>query len=781
MWSVNAIEGSPSSTARARDASIDPASASHDHCVWTWLSGGSMLSMIGQPTERSQAYARPAGGASSRHPYARPGAIRRFGSVLAGTCPAVLRSAPLGDAPPGMAMILLMVLAQLYGVVQMALLGWAARTIRLRVLLLAMLGGVYAAAPVAALLEVGWTRMVAAVSGDPLFEVTSRASYTVAPFIEECVKLVPLLLLWLVVRSVRRQWGVTDFVLAGAALGAGFGLAEDLLRYADDAGRAVHLASGGWVIPAGLSAPTVPGVREALTSWLPAGVGSGGPLGDGPADAINVHLVWSCVAGLGLALALRGGWRRAWLVGLGLVALAGADHAAFNTQGIAGGLARALAAPFGAARVLIWAYPLAVLATAIWLDRRALSTPSPLPSTNPASAAAEAAARASAASASAAGGPAAGAPAGGGAGVVGSGASALVVVGGLGVRKAASRLFVVWPRRGAGRCAGAGNRADRSGAGPGWGAGGVAGLAGGGAAALQQGRSRGWPLAGGGGAADDPARAAGAAVAAAPAPAGAVPAGRRRPQFGERAAGDGDALPVLAGDRGGGRRCGLDGLEPGRGGAPPPRGPAPPGRRRARHRDPAAAGPRRLAAGLADRLLAAAPRPRAHRSPARGRPHPRRGRSGAADRRPAVGPGRGRRGPTVRLRPAGRRWWRAAVDRGQRGAGREAGRLGGRRWRRRRPDGRRRRRREQRERRGRRGARRQWRRPRRVHHGRPRAGVGPRAGAGPALHGRRAGAARRPSRRGGRARGQAHPRADPPDAHRRGGPADPGAERGPVR
>jgi RsiW-degrading membrane proteinase PrsW (M82 family) len=311
-----------------------------------------------------------------------------------------------------MAMILLMVLAQLYGVVQMALLGWAARTIRLRVLLLAMLGGVYAAAPVAALLEVGWTRMVAAVSGDPLFEVTSRASYTVAPFIEECVKLVPLLLLWLVVRSVRRQWGVTDFVLAGAALGAGFGLAEDLLRYADDAGRAVHLASGGWVIPAGLSAPTVPGVREALTSWLPAGVGSGGPLGDGPADAINVHLVWSCVAGLGLALALRGGWRRAWLVGLGLVALAGADHAAFNTQGIAGGLARALAAPFGAARVLIWAYPLAVLATAIWLDRRALCTPSPLPSTNPASAAAEAAARASAASASAAGGPASGPTAG---------------------------------------------------------------------------------------------------------------------------------------------------------------------------------------------------------------------------------------------------------------------------------------------------------------------------------------------------------------------------------
>ena len=101
-------------------------------------------------------------------------------------------------------MILLMVLAQLYGVLQLALLGWAARTVRLRVLLLAMLCGLYAAAPVAVLLEMSWTRTVAAISGDPLFEVISRASYTVDPFIEECVKLAPLLLLWALVRSARR-------------------------------------------------------------------------------------------------------------------------------------------------------------------------------------------------------------------------------------------------------------------------------------------------------------------------------------------------------------------------------------------------------------------------------------------------------------------------------------------------------------------------------------------------------------------------------------------------
>jgi len=270
-------------------------------------------------------------------------------------------------------MILLMALTQLYGVAQLALLGWVARVVRLRVLLLAALAGTYAAAPAALLLEAGWTRVVAALSGRSLPAAGALASWTVDPLIEECAKLAPLLLLWLLVRSPRRQWGGTDLVLAGAALGAGFGLAEQLLRFATHAGQAVHLDTGGWAFPAGPASVSVPGVARALGSWLPAGVATGG-LPDA-AGSLDLHLMWSAVAGLGLALALRrGADARLRLAGLALIALAVADHAAANTQGTAGSLARTLATPFTTARPLAWAWPLAALAAAIWLDRQRPAT-----------------------------------------------------------------------------------------------------------------------------------------------------------------------------------------------------------------------------------------------------------------------------------------------------------------------------------------------------------------------------------------------------------------------
>ena len=278
-------------------------------------------------------------------------------------------------------MVVLMVLAQVYGVVQLAVLGWAARTVRFRVLVLAMLAGLYAAAPAAALLQVAWTRAFAALSGVPLAEVTTTASYTLDPLIEELAKVAPLVVLWWALRSLRRQWAATDFVLAGAAIGAGFGLAEDLLRYADQAVRAVHLPAGGWIIPVGLNPPTVPGIGHLLGSWLPAGVAGGGVLGSVPGDAIDVHLVWSSLAGLGVALAVRQGQRRIRLAGLALVLLAAADHAAFNTQGVAGELARALATPLNATRGLIGLYPLAVLAFAVWLDRREMAAANAGPNT----------------------------------------------------------------------------------------------------------------------------------------------------------------------------------------------------------------------------------------------------------------------------------------------------------------------------------------------------------------------------------------------------------------
>jgi PrsW family intramembrane metalloprotease len=268
--------------------------------------------------------------------------------------------------------IVLMVLAQLYGVVQLMVLGWAARTVRWRVLLLASVAGIYVSAPVAVLLQTGWTRVFAELSGIPLVDVVQLAAYTVDPFIEETVKLLPLLALWLLAASVRRQWGLTDFVLAAAALGAGFGLTEELLRFSGEAGRAIALPGGGFLLAVGFSGPTVPGLGQILGAWLPVGVGSSGLFaGGGPADGIDIHLVWSAIAGLGLGLLLLpGGFRR--LIGLLLIAAAATDHAAFNTQ-VGGALAQAIASPLGALRNLVGIYALAALAVAVFLDRQAMA------------------------------------------------------------------------------------------------------------------------------------------------------------------------------------------------------------------------------------------------------------------------------------------------------------------------------------------------------------------------------------------------------------------------
>ncbi|MEV6031478.1 PrsW family glutamic-type intramembrane protease [Nonomuraea sp. NPDC052116] len=106
--------------------------------------------------------------------------------------------------------------------------------------------GLYRCGMLAALLELAWTRGVAAWSGEAVREVVGTASYTVDPFIEEVVKVIPLAVAAWVVRR-RLRWGLTDHLLLGAALGAGFALLEALLRLSHLAGRAIPVV-GGWVI-----------------------------------------------------------------------------------------------------------------------------------------------------------------------------------------------------------------------------------------------------------------------------------------------------------------------------------------------------------------------------------------------------------------------------------------------------------------------------------------------------------------------------------------------------
>ncbi|MFF5495174.1 PrsW family intramembrane metalloprotease [Streptomyces aquilus] len=215
-------------------------------------------------------------------------------------------------------MTVLMVAAAMYGVVQLLLLSTLTRSVGVATTLLAVLVGVYACGTAAALLELTYTRLIADQTDQSLIRVVDTTAYTAAPWVEELIKVSPLLLVGLY-GKVRRQWGLTDFTLLGAALGAGFGLLEALLRYSLDADRAIA-AHGGWIVPESLSAPYVPGPAQVFTSWLPAPVA---PLDLGRGGEVAVgtftHLVWSALAGLGVGVLwrARGWWKPLALLPLG--------------------------------------------------------------------------------------------------------------------------------------------------------------------------------------------------------------------------------------------------------------------------------------------------------------------------------------------------------------------------------------------------------------------------------------------------------------------------------
>ena len=88
-------------------------------------------------------------------------------------------------------MVVVIVAAAVYSAVQVAVPGWAARSVRLRTVLIAVPAVVVAAVP-----------------------VTVRvAAYSVDPAIEELVKVGVVAAVWWAVARVRRQWGLTDVVV----------------------------------------------------------------------------------------------------------------------------------------------------------------------------------------------------------------------------------------------------------------------------------------------------------------------------------------------------------------------------------------------------------------------------------------------------------------------------------------------------------------------------------------------------------------------------------------
>jgi len=265
-------------------------------------------------------------------------------------------------------MIIAIVFAYVWGVIQLIVLGSLARTVRVRTVLTALVTGLYACALLAVLLQAAWSRPAAWLIGMDFYLFRDLATHSVDPFIEEIVKLLPLVVL-LTVPVIRRQWSITDCVLVAAATGSGFGLAEDLYRYGASPDHA-NAVNGGWMLTTSIALPMVPSLWTSVTSWLPAGVGDSTVFSVTGSPSLNLHLAWSAIGGLAVGLfRLRGGTVRL-TVGALLLFYIGADHAAFNAGYQGDWVAAALRwLRFGALRELLGLMPIAALAVAWWLDR----------------------------------------------------------------------------------------------------------------------------------------------------------------------------------------------------------------------------------------------------------------------------------------------------------------------------------------------------------------------------------------------------------------------------
>jgi RsiW-degrading membrane proteinase PrsW (M82 family) len=243
--------------------------------------------------------------------------------------------------------------------VQLIVLGSFARVAGTRIVLSAIAVGLFACAPLAVLLQTVWIRTAASATGVYIGSVVRTASYTVDPFMEEILKLLPLLML-LRMPAVRRQWSVTDCVLIAAATGSGFGLAESLYRLGSAPDQA-NWIGGGWIVGINISLPVVPSVATSLTAWLPSSLSN-------PGSTINLHLAWSALGGLGVGLLLRLRGSVRWLLTAAVLLYIGVDHAANNAQ--VNSVGGSLVAVFGRLRQYLGLLPIAALAIAWWLDRR---------------------------------------------------------------------------------------------------------------------------------------------------------------------------------------------------------------------------------------------------------------------------------------------------------------------------------------------------------------------------------------------------------------------------
>jgi hypothetical protein len=222
-----------------------------------------------------------------------------------------------------------MVVAAVVSVTQLAVLGSWGRSLRITTLLQGIAVGFLVCGFATVTIQFAWTRIAAALSSIPVYDIQRFAAWTLDPFIEEIFKIAPLLLLMWWRPRIQKQLGYTDHLLYGAALGMGFELLEAALRYAR-LGRMAGDYGGQFVVDGGLfGLVRVPNLWEALFTWQPAPVVIDEFLGAG--DSSIQHLVWTALAGVGVAWFARWkGPRR--LLGLLPMLLASLDHANYNMR-----------------------------------------------------------------------------------------------------------------------------------------------------------------------------------------------------------------------------------------------------------------------------------------------------------------------------------------------------------------------------------------------------------------------------------------------------------------
>lgn len=225
-----------------------------------------------------------------------------------------------------------MAAASLWCVLQLLLMSWPARTVGWPTVLLAFGVGAYGCGVFSVLIETVVTRQLAAADETSMRTVLDTAMWTTAPAIEELLKIAPLALAAWALRG-RVQWGLTDFVVLGGAVGAGFGLLESVLQFAfapDVHVRPIESA-GGWSVATRLfEAPFVSGFPELLGHWLPGAVGTL-ELGSATVTVpVDNHVVWSALGGLSVGLVVCG--HRWWVRVAGLLPLLAAIglHTAVN-------------------------------------------------------------------------------------------------------------------------------------------------------------------------------------------------------------------------------------------------------------------------------------------------------------------------------------------------------------------------------------------------------------------------------------------------------------------